>query len=139
MSVPASDGTRGAGSVVVVDVVVVGGDVVVVLVDVVLVVLVVDVVVLVVGAGTVVLVEVTTDVVVGVADELVGDVLGSAALSPPSLQAATIATSASTCGIRRARRGRGATAPMMPWHRRDQGSYRALNLLRQCSQRHRSS
>jgi len=114
-SVPASDGTRGAGSVVVVDVVVVVGDVVVVLVDVVLVVLVVDVVVLVVGAGTVlvaVTTDVTTDVVVGTADELVGDVLGSAALSSPSLQAATIATRASTCGIRRARRrSRGATAP----------------------------
>jgi len=114
-SVPASDGTRGAGSVVVVDVVVVVGDVVVVLVDVVLVVLVVDVVVLVVGAGTVlvaVTTDVTTDVVVATADELVGDVLGSAALSSPSLQAATIATRASTCGIRRARRrSRGATAP----------------------------
>jgi len=136
-SVPTSDGTRGAGSVVEVEVEVL--DVVVVLVDVVLVVLVVDVVVPVVEAGRV-LVEVTTDVVVGAADELVGDVLGSAALSSPSLQAATIATSASTYEIGRARRRcRGATASMMPWHSREQGSYRALNLLRQCSQRHRSS
>jgi hypothetical protein len=127
------------GSVVVVVVGVVVDVDVVLLVDVVLVVLVVDVVVLVVATGTV-LVAVTTDVVVGAAEELVGDVLGSAALSSPSLQAATIATSTSTCAIRRARRRcRGATAPMMPRDSSDQGSYPALNLFRQCSQRHRSS
>jgi hypothetical protein len=123
--------------------------VVVLVVDVLVVdVLVIDVVVLLVD------VEVGADVVlVGVAATLVPGVLAagievvvvvdvgvaaaSAAPSPPSLQAAPTAATSSTAVRERARRR--VTASMMAWRGPRWGSYPPLNVLRQCSQRHRSS
>jgi hypothetical protein len=154
--VPAAEGTRGAGSVVVV----VGG--LVVVVDVVIVVEVVATLLVVLGPGgadvvvvapvvvvAVVVVELLAVVGVGLLAVVVDDPSGlldgeranvTSELSPPaSLHAATLAH-ATASGIRRARRRcRGVTAPMMPAPACESGSYRALKVLRLCSQRTRAS
>jgi hypothetical protein len=64
----------------------------------------------------------------------------TSALSPPASLHATTLTHATASGIRRARRRcRGVTAPMMPATACESGSYRALKVLRRCSQRTRAS
>jgi len=124
--------------------------VVVVVVDV-LVDVVVLVVVVVVGSDVggvvdvvVVLVEVAVSVVLVVVAAPVVDVAAdsSAAWSLGSLHAARAMASTSAHGSRCAARrplGVTVTAPMMAWQSPELGSYRALNLLRQSSQRRRST
>jgi hypothetical protein len=91
-----------------------------------------------------VLVEVASSVaVVGAAVVLV-DVatVGTVAVSSPALHAATMVakSTSGTNGTRRASHRRwGVIAPMMASKSPERGSYRPLNLLRHCSQRHRSS